>query len=89
MTRDAIRSALIEELRQLAPELDPDVLAPATRLREELDLDSFDFLRLVVALDHRLGVQIPETDYAQLETLGGCVDYLSARLGEAPGASPG
>ena len=66
MNREALSRALLEELRKLAPELDPTALVPTTRLREELDLDSFDFLRLLVALDHRLGVQIPEQDYGQL-----------------------
>ena len=80
LTRDALRAVLVEELQRLAPELDPASLTPATRLREELDLDSFDFTRLVTALHARLGVDVPEADYRQLETLGGCLDYFAPRL---------
>lgn len=83
MTRDALRAVVLEELARLAPEATLSTLPPGARLREELDIDSFDFLRLVTALDERLGVDVPERDYAALQTLGGCLDYLAQRLDEA------
>ena len=79
MTRDELRGVVFEELAHLAPEANLAALSPAARLREELDLDSFDFVRFVAAIDEHLGIDIPEQDYARLETLGGCLDYLSAR----------
>ena len=87
MTRDALRTVVLEELVKLAPEIDPVEVSPRTRLREDLDLDSFDFVRLITALDERLGVDVPEADYRKLETLEGCLDYLLARL-PAAGAEP-
>ncbi len=78
MTRDELRTVILEELGRLAPEADLASLPPAARIREELDLDSFDFARFVTALDERLGVAIPEEDYARLETLDRCLDYLEA-----------
>jgi acyl carrier protein len=51
-------------------------------LREQLDIDSMDFLNFVIALHKELGVGLPEKDYPKLATLDGCVDYLaSARSG--------
>jgi acyl carrier protein len=72
---DAVRRALAA----LAPEADLDALPPDARLRDELDLDSMDFLNFVVGLHEALGVEIPEADYGKLATLAGCVAYLQAR----------
>jgi acyl carrier protein len=83
VTRDEIRDSVIGALRRVAPEADPAALRPDVSLREELDLDSMDFLNFVLALHERLGVEIPESDYAKLYTLDGAVAYLSDR--QAPG----
>ena len=81
MTATEIRDRFVHELVNIAPEADPGAIAPTVPLRDQLDLDSFDFLNLVIALDKQLGVSIPESDYAQLATLDGAVAYLTARLG--------
>jgi len=80
MTSAEIRDRFVHELTTIAPEADPATIAPAVPLRDQLDIDSFDFLNLVVALDKTLGVSIPESDYAKLATLDGAVAYLAARL---------
>lgn len=79
MSREELRAIVLAELARLAPEADLASLPPQARLREELDIDSFDFARFISALDERLGVEVPELDYGKLETLEGCLDYLSAR----------
>jgi acyl carrier protein len=48
-------------------------------LRDQIDLDSMDYLRFVVALHDRLGVDVPESDYPQLGTLDGIIRYLTTR----------
>jgi len=80
MNEADIKAALLEELGNLAPETDPAGLGLDADLREGLDLDSMDFLNLMIALDGRLGVAIPEADYGKLRTLRGALDYLAARL---------
>jgi acyl carrier protein len=87
MTRDQIRDLVVKALGDIAPELDPSTLGPDTRLREELDLDSMDFLNFALALHDALGIDIPETDYPKMATLAQCVEYLASRLG-ASGSSP-
>lgn len=87
MNREALRQAVLDALSTVAPELDAATLRPDEPLREQLDLDSFDFLQCIVALDHTLGVSIPEGDYGQLATLDGFVDYLARRLATT-GAEP-
>ena len=80
MNRDAIRAVVIEELRNIAPETDPSALAPEADLRDALDIDSMDFLNLVIALHRRLAVEIPEADLARLRTLEAMTTYLEAKL---------
>jgi acyl carrier protein len=80
MTKDEIRQALIDALSAIAPEGDYDRLKPDRPLRDQLDIDSYDFLNVMVALHDALGVDIPEVDYQKLATLNAAVDYLSTRL---------
>ena len=72
---------LEQELRQIlatiAPDTDTSALAADADLREELDIDSMDFLNFVIALNKRYGVEIPELDYPKLATLTECASYLS------------
>jgi acyl carrier protein len=80
MTEVNIRSVLQEELANIAPEMDLGSLDPQADLREALDIDSMDFLNFVIAVHHRLGIDIPELDYPKLATLDGAVTYLRGKL---------
>lgn len=80
MNRDELRQAVLDSLATVAPEMDPATLRPDEPLREQLDIDSFDFLQSLIALDQKLSVSIPESDYGRLTTLDACVDYLSRKL---------
>lgn len=79
MTDDEVRAAIITELGNIAPESDAASVDPDADLREVLDIDSLDFLNLMTALHKRLGVNVPESDYAKLLTLNDAVAYLSKR----------
>jgi acyl carrier protein len=78
-TTDELRQTVLDVLGTIAPEADTDTIDPDGDLRSQLDLDSFDFLNVLVELSERTGIEIPETDYAQVSTLNGCVAYLRAR----------
>jgi acyl carrier protein len=80
-----IIEGIAAELRRIAPEADLAGVDPAADLREALELDSMDFLNLLIALDRQFRVAIPEADYPRVATLAGLVDYLAARLGTSPG----
>jgi acyl carrier protein len=80
MTDIDVRSVVQEELNNIAPEVDFAMVDPAADLREALDIDSMDFLNFIAAIHHRLGVDVPETDYAKLGTLDGAVKYLQGKL---------
>lgn len=85
MTPDELRSTVIEALCQVAPEADPAQLRPNVSFRNQLDIDSMDFLRFILGLHEKLGLDIPEKDYPRLTTLDGCVEYL-ASSGARPSA---
>lgn len=74
-----IRRQVLEELQRIAPELEPEQLRGDRPLRNEVDLDSMDWLRLLSALHKRLRVNIPEADYRRLDSLDALVEYLALR----------
>jgi acyl carrier protein len=76
--REHITQTILGMLGRIAPEADLTALAPDVALREQLDIDSFDFLNLVMGLHEALGVAIPEADYARLATLESAIAYLAA-----------
>jgi acyl carrier protein len=80
-TREELRAAVVSVLGEIAPEADAARLDPTRSLRQQLDLDSMDFLNFVVGLHRRLGVEIPESDYSRLASLDGAVAYLGAKGG--------
>jgi len=77
MNEDEIRQHVFQILHRIAPEADLGEIDAAQNLREALDIDSFDFLNLIIALQEKLGVSIPESDYRLVQTLGGMIAYLS------------
>lgn len=80
MTDTEIKSLVLRELRNIAPEADLEQLDGAADLREQIDLDSMDILNLAVAVHEAMGVDIPETDYPKMATLDGAVTYLRGRM---------
>ena len=87
MTSADIRRIVIEALTRVAPEIELTSIGSHVPLREELDLDSMDFLNFVLALHDRLGVDIPEADYPRLYTLDSAVAYPAAKSLPTPAQS--
>jgi acyl carrier protein len=83
MTETEIRQAIFDSLHQIAPEANPEQIRADENLRQALDIDSFDFLNVLIGLHKRLGVQIPEADYGRLTTLSALVQYLLSKVGSA------
>lgn len=80
MTPSQIRAGVVDALLQIAPEIDAGALQPAQPLRQQVDLDSMDWLNVILGLHARFGVDIPEADYARLSSIEAIVDYLAAAL---------
>ncbi len=78
-TPDTVRAILFDALAGIAPDADPGGLAGDAPFREALDLDSMDFLALMQAMHERLGVDVPESAYSELDTLDHIVAWFAAR----------
>ena len=80
MNEEEIKTIVVQQLRQIAPEIDVSQIDFAIDLCEQVDFDSMDILNLVVAIHEATGVEIPEADYPQMVSLDGCIRYLRSRL---------
>jgi acyl carrier protein len=77
MTNAEIREEVLEILESIAPDEDLSQLDDAVNFREQLELDSMDFLDIVMELRKRHRVQIPEDDYVNLASMNSTVAYLT------------
>jgi acyl carrier protein len=80
MSIDEVKSTILHIIGQVAPEIPAESIDPHARLQEEMDIDSMDFLRILVAINEQLGVEIPEKDYGQVGTLESLVHYVEKRV---------
>ena len=79
MTAPDVRAIVFDAIRRVAPEVDPSSIRTSERLRGQVDLDSMDFLSIVIDLHEKLKVEIPEADYGRLTTIDEIVSYLEER----------
>ncbi|MEQ1440092.1 phosphopantetheine-binding protein [Fontimonas sp. SYSU GA230001] len=83
MNESELRATVLDALASIAPEAASAALDAKRSLREQLDIDSVDFLNLLTTLHQRLGIDIPEADYAQMQTLDAMTAYLARKLDAA------
>ncbi|MBP86213.1 MAG: acyl carrier protein [Planctomycetaceae bacterium] len=77
MTPADIREEILDILEDIAPDEDLGDLKDEVAFREQLELDSMDFLDIVMELRKRHRVQVPEEDYGELASLQSTVNYLT------------
>ncbi len=77
---EALRRAVIESLGEVAPDVDTDALDPAEAIRDQFEFDSMDRLNFATALHERFGIDIPERDYRELESVDSAVRYLESHV---------
>ena len=80
MSADQIRQVILNILVRIAPDNDLTNLKDEIPFREQMELDSMDFLDIVMEIRKRYRVQIPEEDYSFLNTMASTVSYLLPRL---------
>ncbi len=80
MDEQQLRRTALEILQSIAPEVEPADIVGGSPLRNQVDLDSMDWLNFLIALHEKLQVDIPEADYARLVTIDDVVAYLGAKL---------
>lgn len=84
MTVEEIRQVIIDILERIAPDEDLSDLDDSVAFREQMELDSMDFLDIVMELRKAYRIQIPEEDYHNLNTMDSTVTYLTPKLKDVP-----
>lgn len=84
MTGAEIEQAVLEILSDIAPDEDLSAIKPDVSFRDQLEMDSMDFLDIVMELRKRYRVQIPEEDYPALASMKSTVEYLEPRMKDIP-----
>jgi acyl carrier protein len=75
-TPDDVKKIVLSIIAEIAPDEDLSNVKPEVRLRDQLELDSMDFLDIVMELRKKYGIEVPEADYGKLASLDSCAEYL-------------
>lgn len=76
MNEEEIKEIFFQLLKKIAPDTEPSALLPDENIRETLNIDSFDSLQFIVALNEKTGIEIPEEDYGKIATLQALIAYI-------------
>ncbi|MBC7538174.1 MAG: acyl carrier protein [Bacteriovorax sp.] len=80
MTNEEVRSKVLDIIADIALDDDVTGLKDEVALREQLDLDSMDFLDIVMELKKRHKIEVPQEDYTRLASMQSCVEYLAPKF---------
>lgn len=80
MTKEECKQVVLDIISDIAPDENLEGVKPEIPLREQLDLDSMDFLDIVMELRKQHGIEVPEADYPQLASLDSCAEYLTPKF---------
>ena len=80
MTKDECKKIVLEIIADIAPDEELSDIKADVRLRDQLELDSMDFLDIVMELRKRYQIEVPEADYIQLASLDSCAEYLTPKF---------
>jgi acyl carrier protein len=75
-----VRKIVLDIIAMVAPDADLSNVKADVALRDQLDMDSMDFLDIVMELRKRYKVEVPKEEYSRLATLKGCIEYLAPKL---------
>lgn len=82
MTEDQVKQIVIDIINEIAPDEDTSDLKSEVNLRDQMDLDSMDFLDIVMELRKQHSIEVPEADYPELASLDSCANYLTPKFNE-------
>lgn len=80
MTPEEIKKTIIGQILEIAPDIEEDDIVADKNLQRSLEIDSFDFLKILTALNDILGVEVSEKDYAKVDTLEHMTHYFAQKL---------
>jgi len=80
MKKDEIKSAIIKTILKVAPDIEEDEIELDANIQRSLEIDSFDFLKILTSMNEEFGVEVPEADYSKVDTLENMANYFLERL---------
>jgi acyl carrier protein len=80
ITETQVREKVLAIISDIALDDDVTTIKDEIALREQLDLDSMDFLDIVMELKKRHKIEVPQEDYSQLNSMQSCVNYLTPKF---------
>jgi len=80
MSNEEIKQKIIDQIYEIAPEHEGETITETENIQRDLEIDSFDFLNLLSALSEELGVEVPESDYAKVDTLEHMAAYFAEHM---------
>lgn len=80
MTKDECKKVVLDIIAEIAPDEELSDVKGEVALREQLDLDSMDFLDIVMELRKQHNIEVPEADYSHLASLDSCAEYLTPKF---------
>lgn len=80
MNKEEIKSAIIKNILDIAPDIEESEIEANENIQSSLEIDSFDFLKILTAMNEQVGVEVPESDYAKVASLESMAEYFLARL---------
>ena len=87
MTKEDVKQIVKDIIEEIAPDEDLSNLNDSERLRDQLELDSMDFLDIVMELRKQHGIEVPEEEYPELASLESCANYLQPKFEAKAAAS--
>lgn len=80
MTKEEIKSVIIAQILEVAPDIEEKDIKADENLQSSLEIDSFDFLKVLVAMYENVGIDVKEADYGKVDTLNHMAEYFAERL---------
>jgi len=85
MTKVELKRDILETLAEAAPGSDVSAIDPTISFRDQVEIDSIDFMNFVLLLEKRIGIKVPEIDYPKLSSLNGCLSYFKSANADSSG----
>ncbi|HAZ12732.1 MAG: hypothetical protein A2X86_14010 [Bdellovibrionales bacterium GWA2_49_15] len=82
MEKDKVKEVLKDIFHQVAPEVAFDGINMSLPLRDQVEIDSFDFYNIIVMLQKKINVVVPDSKLSELKNLSQLIDFISAKAGE-------
>lgn len=79
MNLENIKAAIIKNILEIAPEIEEDEIENEANIQSSLEIDSFDFLKILTAMNEEFGVEVPEADYSKVATMQSMAEYFEQR----------